>query len=192
MMEVDTGAEVSVISHKTLQNSFPQLALDESHMLLKSYMGEAIPVAGETQVNVQYGAQSVQLPLVIIAGERQSLMGRNWLQTLRLDWKSIATVSQSKSQVLETLLEKHKKLFQAGLGTFTGQKAQLQVRAGRARFHKARSVPFAIRDAIGGELDRLEAEGILEKISYSEWAAPIVAVPKKDGSYRICGDYKVA
>lgn len=35
------------------------------------------------------------------------------------------------------------------------------------------------------------ATGILEKVSYSEWAAPIVAVPKKDGKFRVCGDYKV-
>ena len=37
----------------------------------------------------------------------------------------------------------------------------------------------------------MEKAGILEKISHSEWAAPIVTVPKKDGTYRICGDYKV-
>lgn len=29
------------------------------------------------------------------------------------------------------------------------------------------------------------------KVTHSEWAAPIVTVPKKDGSYHICGDYKV-
>ncbi len=41
------------------------------------------------------------------------------------------------------------------------------------------------------ELDRLEEEKIIEKITHSEWAAPIVAVPKKNGMLRICGDYKV-
>ena len=33
--------------------------------------------------------------------------------------------------------------------------------------------------------------GVLEKINHSEWAAPIVPIPKADGSLRICGDYKV-
>ena len=34
-------------------------------------------------------------------------------------------------------------------------------------------------------------QGTLEKVDHSEWAASTVAVPKKDGTFRICGDYKV-
>ena len=37
----------------------------------------------------------------------------------------------------------------------------------------------------------MEEQGIIEKVSHSDWAAPIVPVPKKDGCFRICGDYKV-
>ena len=37
----------------------------------------------------------------------------------------------------------------------------------------------------------MEMEDIIERVEYSEWAAPIVAVPEKDGRFRICGDYKV-
>ena len=44
---------------------------------------------------------------------------------------------------------------------------------------------FAIKDAIGRELDRLEQQGIIDKVSHSEWAAPIVAVPKKDRRFLI-------
>ena len=56
------------------------------------------------------------------------------------------------------------------------------------KFFKHRSVPYAIRGAIEKDLECL---GVIEKVSYSDWAAPIVPVPKADGSVRICGDYKV-
>jgi hypothetical protein len=41
------------------------------------------------------------------------------------------------------------------------------------------------------ELERLEQQGVIEPIKFSDWAAPIVPVIKSDGSIRICGDYKV-
>ena len=59
------------------------------------------------------------------------------------------------------------------------------------KFCKARPVPFALQSAVERELDRLEGEGILERVTYSQWAAPIVPVPKPEGAIRICGDYKV-
>ena len=42
------------------------------------------------------------------------------------------------------------------------------------------------------ELDRLEQQGIIKKVECSNWAAPIVVVPKTDKSIRICGDYKIS
>ena len=59
------------------------------------------------------------------------------------------------------------------------------------KFVKARPVPFAIKPAVDRELDRLEQEGIIEKVTHSEWASPVVAVPKPGGHLRLCGDYKV-
>ena len=40
-------------------------------------------------------------------------------------------------------------------------------------------------------LDRLQKERIIEAVSYSEWAAPVVPIVEKDGTIRLCGDYKV-
>ena len=50
---------------------------------------------------------------------------------------------------------------------------------------------IALRNKVETELNRLKQEGIIEPIRFSEWAAPIVPVVKRDGSIRICGDYKV-
>ena len=53
-----------------------------------------------------------------------------------------------------------------------------------------RNIPFALQDAVKLELARLENEGILTPISYSDWASHIVIVPKPDGDIRVCADYK--
>ena len=93
---------------------------------------------------------------------------------------------------MKEVLDKHKDVFSEGLGTFTHSKARLSVKAeAQPVFHRPRSVPFAIRGAIEQEIRSLVQAGILEEVEHSEWAAPIVAVPKKDGRFRICGDYKV-
>ena len=56
---------------------------------------------------------------------------------------------------------------------------------------RPRAVSFAIKESMGRELDHLEEAGIVIKENYSEWAVPIVPVPKKDGSIHVCGDFKV-
>ena len=58
-------------------------------------------------------------------------------------------------------------------------------------FCKARSVPYAIKPKVEKELDRLVENGTLSKIQTSDWATPIVPVIKKNGSVRICADFKV-
>ena len=52
-------------------------------------------------------------------------------------------------------------------------------------------MPYALRTKVEQELDRLEKSGIIEPVQFSEWAAPIVPVVKRDGAIRVCGDYKL-
>ena len=56
---------------------------------------------------------------------------------------------------------------------------------------KARSVPYALQKAVDEEYDRLESEGIIVKVEYSDWATPMVHIPKRDVTTRSCGDYSV-
>ena len=67
-------------------------------------------------------------------------------------------------------------------------KAKLFVKLGTiSKFCKAQSIPFAIKGAIEGELNVLKDAGIMEKMTQRDWTAPIVAVPKKYGGFRIRG-----
>ena len=50
-------------------------------------------------------------------------------------------------------------------------------------------MPHAYRDIVKTELEQMERDGIIER-SRSEWAFPIVLVKKKDGTLRMCVDYR--
>ena len=162
-------------------------------MLLKTYTGEKLPVLGEMDVRVQYEQQQPHdLVLTVVKGDGPSLLWRNWLERIKLNWREIKAISTHSTGSLEYLLDKYGDIFKSELGTIKSFAAKLEVRPGeQPKFCKSRTVPFAVRGAIEDELDRLEREGVLEKVTHSEWATPIVAVPKADGSFRICGDFKV-
>ena len=59
------------------------------------------------------------------------------------------------------------------------------------KFYKARPVPYSLQEAVEAEYSQLEAESIVEKVEFSEWATPMVHVPKWDGTTRSCKDYAV-
>ena len=61
--------------------------------------------------------------------------------------------------------------------------AELHVWEGeKPKFFKPRSVPYAVKESIVEEVDRLEEKGILGKSAHSDWASPIVAVMKPNGN----------
>lgn len=61
----------------------------------------------------------------------------------------------------------------------------------RPKFLKARPVPYGIRPKVEAELHSWVQSGVIEPVSQSDWATPIVPVIKKNESVRICGDFKV-
>ena len=99
--------------------------------------------------------------------------------------------AEGKSQK-DHLLGKFDKVFKDEPGEINTFEAALHLKENVVpKFCKARTVPFALKEAIEQELNRLEQNGIIEKVSYSPWAALIVPVPEGDGRIRLCGDYKV-
>ncbi|KAM3956799.1 uncharacterized protein ACR2FA_009241 [Aphomia sociella] len=56
---------------------------------------------------------------------------------------------------------------------------------------RARPVPLALRARVENELIRLERDGTIYPVDYSDYGTPIVPVVKENGEIRICGDYKI-
>ena len=192
-MQVDTGASVSITSvetFKTIKNGESMLQLEESTAKLQTYTGEPIRTCGCTKVQVAHNGQTLSLPLIVTEGEGPTLLGRNWLEALRLDWRTIFTIGSSHT--LQSVREEHADVFKDELGKLQGVEAKIYVEEGACpRFEKSRLVPFAIREKVEEELDRLQSLGVIKPVKFSDWAAPIVPVLKSDGRVRICGDYKV-
>ena len=132
-----------------------------------------------------HNEQVLSLPLVVTQGKGPTFLGCNWLEALRLDWRTIFTIGDSRT--LQSVLEQHSVVFKDEFGKLQGVEAKIYVEEGaRPRFEKARPVPFAIHDKVEKELDRLQALGVIKPIRFSDWAAPIVPVPKNDGRVRLC------
>ena len=191
--EVDTGAAVTIMSSDNFRHHFPNEMISNSTLQLTTYTRDKLPMLGEVRVPVSYNDQGGEFMLYIVKGKGPNLLGRNWLEHLILDWKALAvSVNYVSPNKLGELLNEYADVLCDKLGALNSTTAKLHVKPNSVpKFLKARPVPFAIKEALGQEIDRLEAEGILQKVKHSEWAAPVVAVPKKNGQLRVCGDFKV-
>ena len=90
-MEVDTGASISVMSESTFMNTWKGSGpkLQSSDVCVKTYSGESLDVIGSIDVDVEYEGQKASLRLQIIAGDGPTLLGRDWLHKLKLNWPVI-------------------------------------------------------------------------------------------------------
>ena len=84
------GAEVSIVSDKT-RTSLPhlhKLPLQPLQVKLRTYTGQSIQVLGEISVDITCQGSKHTLPLLLVKEDGPSLIGRNWLTQIRLDWKT--------------------------------------------------------------------------------------------------------
>ena len=192
LMELDTGASFSIINETTYSsftNAFPPLS--PSTVILTTYTGEKITPLGMVDVEVSYQGQNVTLPLLIVPGKGPNLMGRNWLEHIKLNWSELHNVNCPLFS-LGNVLKTHDAVFRSELGKLQGISAKLHIAPdARPRFFRPRPVALSLKEKVLNEISRLENLGVITPVKYSDWAAPIVPIVKEDGSIRLCGDYKV-
>lgn len=195
--EVDSGAAVTVLSESDTARHFPGATIQSTNLQLISYCGRVLRSKGFITVSVRYKNIVKRLNMYIVGGNRKPLMGREWIRQLTegrdfLDcYAAINSMEEKYQDRLHQLLAKYNNLHLPESSAIKGIQAELTLKSSTTPvFVRARPVPFKLLPLVEQELDRLEYAGVIEKVSTSNWATPIVPILKKNGRIRICGDYK--
>lgn len=123
-------------------------------------------------------------------GHGPSLMGRNWFDDFNIQLLGINNIKIDVADSTK-IIEKYRDVFKEGLGNYRGPVVNITPwEWATPKFLKCRSIPFAIRERVYSEIDRLVTEDVLEPVAYAEWATPIVPDLKPNGGVRLCGDYR--
>lgn len=159
------------------------------------YSGHNIEVRGMFEPMVHYGAKSGVMSMLAVSGNGPSILGRDFINKFNLKFAQVNNINATNTtkRALDNLLQKYSNLFDGKMGKFNVHKVHLDIKENctqKAIFCKPRPVPYAFREKVDAELDKLENLGIIERVKSNDWGTPLVPVLKEDGSIRVCADYK--
>ncbi|XP_063233695.1 uncharacterized protein LOC134537322 [Bacillus rossius redtenbacheri] len=183
--KVDTGADVTVIGEHVCRDL--KVTIGSTNKKLFGAGKNSIDVVGTTMATLSYGNQEVTQEIFVVKEQMVPLLGRPAIKALDImSVKKAEEVTESKPCCVDKFLP----LFE-GLGQFRREyNIQLQEGAKPYAVIAPRRVPFPLRNKVKEELDRMVHEGVITSVEEpTEWCAPMVVVPKKDGSVRICVDF---
>ena len=162
-MELDTGAGVSLVSETAWTNDLGKPQLQQTNIPLEGYPNRPLKVLGKCEGQVKVHGKEAVLPLMVVEGTGVSLLGRNWLERIPLNWMEIAKIngviksSSACEPQLQKLLDNYQEIFTAELGHCKGIKVHLHVREDATpKFYRPRPIPLALKSKVEADLDRME------------------------------------
>lgn len=193
VLQVDTGASFSLVNENTwkkIRYQNQHITLQPISLTLRTWTDTPVKLLGQAEIKVQYKDAICMLNVIIAKGNGPNLLGRDWLTPLNITL-NINLISDSDLISMEKIISKYSEIFRDGLGTFNGDPVTIHLKPDATpRFLKARPVPYAIKDRVEKEIDRLVTEGVLQPLPYLECATSVVPIIKKSGDVRLCGDYR--
>jgi RNase H-like domain found in reverse transcriptase/Reverse transcriptase (RNA-dependent DNA polymerase)/Integrase zinc binding domain/Integrase core domain len=108
-------------------------------------------------------------------------------KAVRLEDIELEVSPTERKQVLK-MLNKHERLWNGHLGHIKNVQHHIPT-VGAPQRQAPYRCGLKTRDAVKDEIERMLRMEVIEP-STSEWAAPIVLIPKPDGSLRFCIDYR--
>ena len=181
VFDIDTGAEVSVISEER-HRKIGSPSLSPPGKTLRGPSNYALPVTGYFTGVLKHGCVETQQEIYVVRNLHRHLLGRPAIDALGLAVRVGAIFSGDTSPV-----QLFPKMFQ-GLGKLQGE-YEIKLRPDFKPF--AISVPRRVAVPLLGnvreEIERMERLGVITKVVVpTDWCAGMVVVPKPNGSVRIC------
>lgn len=194
---VDTGAAINAMPYQVYLKYFVSYDLEKYNVHLSGYDGTQLNVLGKVNLDVLFLGKSANTQFVIIKNGNSTIVGRDFLQVFGIGLSGINSVKFSEINCdnhivfRDSLKKKYAHVFSETSGRLKNYEANIEVNSDfRPKFVKPRPLPFSLREKVEIELQRMLQEDIIEKVEISDMASPIVVVTKKDGSIRICTDFK--
>lgn len=183
--KIDTGADVTVISEVTYHSLTPNAPLQPAHIPLVGPGGK-LKCIGCLESTVTYKSRTLPLTAYIVSGPTvNNLLGRETSVKLNL----VRRVDETVRKVAQTSTGAY-----GEHGTLDTEPVKIQLKSDATphAVYAARRVPLPMLPKVKEELERMERNGVIEKVTQpTEWCAPMVPVLKKaTGKARICVDFK--
>ena len=191
--KLDTGAEVTAISHCTYQQLIAAPPLQTPDKVLCGPARKPLEVVGQCQVTLTHRGRSTKQQLFVVAKLRSNLLGLPAIQALNLATRLDESTVDSTTIPLTARYIHHqfKKAFQ-GLGNL-GEPYKIKLKPDATPFalFTPRRVALPLRAKVAEELKRMETMGVISKVDVpTPWCAGMVVAPKRSGAVRICVDLK--
>ncbi|KAL1446523.1 hypothetical protein WDU94_003657 [Cyamophila willieti] len=190
--KLDSGSEVNIIPVQIFKRLNINCKLEPSNVKLLPYGNQtSMMPLGKVELMTRYKDEQILAEFLIVDCNAVPLLGLDTCVKLNL----ITRVNAVESAVLynmskESVVKKYQDLF-TGLGTLPG-KYHIELKEDAVPvISPPRKVPFAIQKRLKETLDRMEENGIIQKVDVpTDWVSNMVIKEKKNGDLRICIDPK--
>ena len=191
--QLDTGSDVTLINIDQWKE-MGEPKLEKPTLTVQNASGDAMNILGKLEC--EFRTEKATGTGYAYITPHANLMGLSWIRqsdemSYHLKMMAVSqTQIDSSAELVQELKEKYAAVFEEGLGLCTKEQAKLKVdKSSKPVFRGKRPVPHAVLETVEKELDRLISMGVIEQVTHSEWAAPIVTVRKANGKVRVCADF---
>ena len=190
---VDTGAMSCILPLDKVPKSAK--IMEVPNLKLKSYSNNNIEVVGKVTcvVSNPKNDECYQLDFVVVP-EGEPILGLKAIlamNLIKIQRSNIFRVSSCKYGWNELKKNFFDVFDTSKVGEIKGHSVKIHLKDDALPvFRRSRPVPFALEKKVEKAINESVLLGILEPVSFSEWASPVVSVVKPSGEIRLCADFK--